>query len=86
MDKINAIKLISAQKEAIEQVKDFNISSKEFKIWYNETKVVIKNIFGINSNFYKEFDALSFYPGSCLVPIVNNQTYKPTTDEKFRSL
>lgn len=81
MDKINAIKLISAQKEAIEQVKDFNISSKEFKIWYNETKVVIKNIFGINSNFYKEFDALSFYPGSCLVPIVNNQTYKPTTDE-----
>ena len=36
MDKINAIKLISAQKEAIEQVKDFNISSKEFKIWYNE--------------------------------------------------
>lgn len=42
MDKINAIKLISAQKEAIEQVKDFNISSKEFKIWYNETKVVIK--------------------------------------------
>jgi len=26
MDKINAIKLISAQKEAIEQVKDFNIS------------------------------------------------------------
>lgn len=66
MDKINAIKLISTQKDAIEQVKDFNISSKEFKIWYNETKVVIKNIFGINSNFYKEFDALSFYPGSCV--------------------
>lgn len=81
MNKLNAIKLISTQKEAIEKIKCFNISSKEFKIWHSETKVVIKNIFGINSDFYKYFDALSFYPESSLMPIVNSHTYKPTSDE-----
>ena len=85
MNKTNAIKLISTQKEAIEQVKDFSISSKEFQIWYNDTKVVIKKIFGINSDFYKRFDALSFSPGSSLMPIVNNHTYSPTIEEIKRA-
>lgn len=85
MNKINAIKLISTQKEAIERVKDFFISSKEFQIWYNDTKVVIKKIFGINSDFYKRFDALSFSTGSSLMPIVNNHTYSPTIEEIKRA-
>lgn len=42
MNKTNAIKLISTQKEAIEEAKDFHISGKEFQLWYNESKVVIK--------------------------------------------
>lgn len=86
MKKAKAIELISKQKEAIESIKPFTESSKEFQVWNEQTQVVIKAIFGINSNFYKRFDRLSFYPGSLWMPIVGGSPQpKYSEDEKKRA-
>lgn len=73
MKKAKAIELISKQQEAIESIKPFTESSKEFQVWREQTKAVIKAIFGINSNFYKRVDSMSFYPVSTLMPIIGNR-------------
>lgn len=86
MKKAKAIELIINQKKAIEAIKPFAESSKGFEVWREQTKAVIKAIFGIDSNFYKRFDALSFYPGSVLLPIVGNRPRpKPSEEQKKKA-
>lgn len=83
MEKEKAIKSVIEQKEAIETIKSFSVSSKEFQVWRERTRAVIKAVFGINSNFYKRFDALSFYPSSALMPIVGDRpTPNPSGEQK----
>ncbi len=62
MDKEKALELITQQRAAIDVLKTSHVNSKEFKEWRENTRVIIKSVFGINSEYYKKFDALSFYP------------------------
>lgn len=81
MKKEKALILITERREAIELMKTFTESSKEFQVWREQTRVVIKAIFGINSDFYKRFDTLSFYPVSPSVFISSRPTPKPSSEE-----
>lgn len=63
MKKKRAIELIEKQQNEIESLKKYDDSSAQpFQVWREQTKAVIKSIFGINSNYYKRFDAIAFYP------------------------
>lgn len=86
MKKVKAIELIGTQQEAIEKIKELSESNKDFQVWREETKAVIKAIFGINSNYYKQLDALSFCPDSYLMPIVGNRSRpKPSEEQKRKA-
>lgn len=85
MEKEKAIKSVIEQKEAIKTIKSFSVSSKEFQVWRERTKAVIKAVFGINSNFYKRFDAKSFYPGSALMPIVSGRPNQKPSEEQIKT-
>ena len=63
MEKKRAKELIIKQQNEIDSLKVYeNSLVKPFQSWREQTQVVIKAIFGINSNYYKRFDALAFYP------------------------
>ena len=86
MNKVKALELLFKQKESIEAIKPLEESSKKFQEWREQTKVVIKAIFGITSDYYKRFDALLFYPGSPLMPIIGNKPRsKPSEAQKKKA-
>lgn len=85
MEKEKAIKLVIEQKEKIEAIKPLTESCKEFQVWREQTKAVIKAVFGINSIFYKRFDALSFCPFSIPIFVASKPTSKPSEGEKRKA-
>lgn len=84
MKKAKAMELITRQRTAIEDIKPLNESDKNFKIWRGDTRVVIKAVFGIDSDFYRKFNILSFSHDSYLMPVIldDESSPEPSPQEK----
>ena len=87
MKKEKAIELVTNQQGRIEDIKPFAESSKDFQIWREQTKAVIKAVFGIDSDYYKRFNKQSFNPNSSSVRVIVGDELSPefSSEEKRKT-